>query len=148
MTTKPLEETISYQLVQLCKAHRAAANEILAETGLYVGQEMVLCSLWQTCGLTQSDLAKQLCVEAPTITRMLQRMERAGLIARCTDDEDARISRVHITEKGQALKTTIEEAWEKLETKALAGFTLEEQLLFRRMIKHMVQNLTVENVSA
>ena len=148
MTTKPLEETISYQLVQLCKAHRAAANEILAEAGLYVGQEMVLCSLWQTCGLTQSDLAKQLCVEAPTITRMLQRMERAGLIARCTDDEDARISRVHITEKGQALKTTIEEAWEKLETKALAGFTLEEQLLFRRMIKHMVQNLTVENVSA
>ena len=148
MTTKPLEETLSYQLVQLCKAHRAAANEILAEAGLYVGQEMVLCSLWQTCGLTQSDLAKQLCVEAPTITRMLQRMERAGLIARCTDDEDARISRVHITEKGQALKTTIEEAWEKLETKALAGFTLEEQLLFRRMIKHMVQNLTVENVSA
>jgi len=148
MTTKPLEETISYQLVQLCKAHRAAANEILVETGLYVGQELVLCSLWQTCGLTQSDLAKQLCVEAPTITRMLQRMERAGLIARCIDDEDARVSRVHITEKGQALKTTIEEAWEKLETKALAGFTLEEQLLFRRMIKHMVQNLTVENVSA
>jgi len=46
MSTKPIEETISYLLAQVCKAHRAAANEVLSETGLHVGQEMMLYSLW------------------------------------------------------------------------------------------------------
>lgn len=148
MATKPIEETLSYLLVQICKAHRAAANEFLAEAGLYAGQELVLSSLWHTCGLTQSDLAKQLCIEAPTVTRMLQRMERAELIARCTDEEDARISRVHVTEKGQALKTPIEEAWERLEAKVLTDFTLEERVLLRRMLMHLYKNLVTESVSA
>ncbi len=142
-----MQETISYLLAQVCKAHRAAANVGLSEAGLYVGQEMMLYSLWNECGLTQSDLAKQLCVEAPTVTKMLQRMERAELIERCVDTEDGRVSRVHITEKGRALKGTIEQAWQTLEAKTLAGFTLEERLLLRRMLMHMYENLATNNSS-
>ncbi|CAN5442886.1 MarR family winged helix-turn-helix transcriptional regulator [soil metagenome] len=142
-----MEETISYLLAQVCKAHRAAANEVLSETGLHVGQDLMLYSLWKECGLTQSDLAKQLCVEAPTVTKMLQRMERAELIERCVDTEDGRVSRVHITEKGRALKTTIEQAWQQLEAKTLANFTLEERLLLRRMLMHMYDNLAAEHAS-
>jgi len=145
MPTKPMEETISYLLAQVCKAHRAAANEALNEVGLHVGQEMVLYSLWNECGVTQSDLAKNLCIEAPTVTRMLQRMERAELIERCTDTTDGRISRVHVTEKGRALKATIEQAWQTLEAKALANFPLEERLLLRRMLIQMYHNLTTNS---
>jgi MarR family transcriptional regulator, organic hydroperoxide resistance regulator len=148
MSTKPMEETISYLLAQVCKAHRAAANEVLAEEGLHVGQELVLHRLWHECGMTQSDLAKHLCVEAPTVTRMLQRMERAKLIERCVDTEDGRVSRVHVTEKGRALKGTIEQAWQTLEAKVLADFTVEERLLLRRMLIHVYDNLTTSSASA
>lgn len=142
-----MEETISYLLAQVCKAHRVAANEALSETGLHVGQEMMLHRLWNECGLTQSDLARQLCVEAPTVTRMLQRMEQSELIERAVDTEDGRVSRVHVTEKGRALKGEIEQSWQKLETKALGGFTVEERLLLRRMLMHLYDNLTANHPS-
>ncbi len=140
-----MQETISYLLAQVCKAHRAAASAVLSEAGLHVGQEMMLYSLWTECGLTRSDLAKQLCVEAPTVTKMLQRMERAELIERRVDVEDGRISRVHITEKGRALKGTIEQAWQTLEAKAFADFTSEERLLLRSMLMHLYENLTTND---
>lgn len=141
MSPQPIEESIGYLLAQVCKAHRHAANAALGEAGVHVGQEMVLMQLWQQGGMTQTELAEQLCVEAPTVTRMLQRMERADLISRCPDPDDARIQRVHVTEQGEALRQSIEQAWTTVETNLLTGFSLEERLLLRRFFAQMLQNL-------
>ena len=138
---KPMEETISFLLAQVCKAHRGAANHLLSEFGLHAGQEMVLLSLWRQCGMTQSQLAEELCVEAPTLTRMVQRLEKAELLARCGDADDARVSRVHITAKGRALQEPVAAVWNQLDVQTLQSFTLEERVLLRRLLLQVQQNL-------
>jgi len=146
MPPQRLEETISYLLAQICRAQRSAANNGLSELGLHVGQELLLHRLWHECGLTQTELAEQLCVEAPTVTRMLQRMERAALVERAADTEDGRVSRVHVTDKGRALQAEVEAIWNQLEDKVIAGLTVEEKLLLRRLLLQVQQNLNADSI--
>jgi MarR family transcriptional regulator, organic hydroperoxide resistance regulator len=138
---KPFAETVSFLLAQSCRAHRATASTLLSELGLHPGQEFLLYELWQKSDITQSDLAEHLCVEAPTVTRMLQRMERSGLIERYPDPVDARILRVCLTERGRTIQQQVEEVWNRLEEQTVGGFTLEERLLLRRLLLQIYSNL-------
>jgi DNA-binding MarR family transcriptional regulator len=52
-------------------------------------------------GITQRELAEQLYVARPTVTKMLQGMERAGLVERRDDEHDQRLTRVHLTDRGR-----------------------------------------------
>ncbi len=142
MNTLNIQETISYLLAQVCKAHRNAANTALNSLDLHVGQEMVLLQLSQEDGQTQSQLAERMCVEAPTLTRMLQRMERDHVIRRLPDSEDARISRVYMTKLALDLQPAIEQCWSTLEANTLAGLTAEERMLLRRLLMQVHTNLT------
>lgn len=137
-----IDQTISYLLAQICKAHRGAASDILAEVGLHAGQEIFLLQLWQQDGLTQTQLAGSMCVQPPTVNKMLSRMESAGLVTRRQDAEDSRVSRVYLTEKSRDLQGVVEETWAKLDALTLANFTLEERVLLRRLLLQLHENLT------
>ena len=136
-----MEDTISCLMAQLCKAHRNMANTMLNEAGLHVGQEMVLLQLWQQDGLTQKELAEQLCIEAPTVTRMLQRMQRCQLIERRADPQDRRVSRVYLTKRSSELEPAVQQCWQNLEERVLADISSEERLLLHRLLTKMLANL-------
>ena len=135
-------ETTGYLLARVCKAHRGSVGDALAEVELHVGQEMVLLHLWQRDGLTPSELAGALGVEPPTVTNMLSRMEKAGLLERCRDPRDARCTRVYLTEKGQELREPVERRWETVEERAFAGVTQEEKALLQDLLVRIHDNLT------
>jgi len=139
---KPIPETISYLLAQVCKAHRSKGQELLSDLGLHLGQEMLLLRLWPKDGLTQSELADDLCISPATITKTLDRMSKAGLVERRTDSEDQRVSRVYLTNAGHSLQEPVEGVWGELEAQCLANLTLEEQILFRRLLLQVYENLT------
>lgn len=96
--------SISTKLIQLCRAHRKIAESKLNEIGLYAGQEAILLCLFESDGLSLSELANSLGVEAPTMTKAVARLEKGGFVARQPDPEDGRISRVYITDAGQQLE--------------------------------------------
>ena len=139
---KQIEGLIGYELFQLCKAHRNRAEELLNEHGLHTGQEMTLFQLWEEEGQTQTQLAERMCVEAPTASKMLQRMETAGLLVRRADSEDARVSRVYLTDHSRSLEKPVREAWNRLEEETLRGLTEAEQALLRRLLIQMRSNLS------
>ena len=139
---KQIEGLVGYQLVQLSRAHRNRADVLLGQLGLHAGQEMTLFRLWQEEGLTHTQLAESLCVEPPTLSRMLQRMEAAGLLTRQPDAEDARISRVYLTDRGRSLEKPVLEAWNRLEDETVQGLTETEQLLLRRLLMQLRANLS------
>lgn len=142
--SQPIDESVGYAVAQLCKAHRYAIDSALrALPGheLRVGQEMLLLQLWAADGLSQSQLVERLCVEPPTVTKMLQRIEADGLIERRPDREDGRVSRVYLTAKGRALEGQVAAAWQEVEARATAGMTAAEQALLRRLLLQMRANL-------
>ena len=138
---KALEGTIGYTLVGVCRAHRNRAAEALARVGLYVGQEWILLRLREQEGMTQSELAEACAVEGPTISKGLQRMERAGLVARRADTVDARVSRVYLTDQGRAVCVAVDEIWANLEERTVADLSAEERALLRRLLLQVERNL-------
>lgn len=136
-----MRESVSFALAQLCKAHRYRVDAALREHGLRAGQEMILLQLWGEDGLTQSQLVDRLCVEPPTVTKMLQRMEAEGLLTRRPDPDDARISRVFLAAPGRCLEQLVQQCWAEVEGQLTDGMTLEERVLARRLLIQMRQNI-------
>ena len=139
---KQIQDYIGFQLFQIHKAHRQRAEVALNKLGIHTGQEMVLLQLWIEEGIPQSQLAACMEVEPPTATKMLQRMERAGLIERRPDPEDARISRVYLTGHGRALEQPVLEVWKQLEAQTVSGLSPTEQALLRRLLMQVSANLS------
>lgn len=136
------DENIGVLFAHICKAQRNLAEAEFNKLGLHVGQELVLLSLMDEQSAVQSDLVTHLCVEPPTLTKMLQRMEKAGLVVRRQDDEDGRVSRVNATARGRALRQPILQVWENLEQRMLANMTVTEQMLLRRLLIQALTNLS------
>ncbi len=97
------------------RAHRARLAELLAPHGLHPGQDALLVLLWSEPGLRQAMLAERLGVEPPTISRVVARMERSGLVERRRDPHDARLWRVHPTPRSRLLEASVRRAWTELE---------------------------------
>ena len=134
-------ESIDFILANICHLHRSRAHQLLEDLGLYQGQPPVLRELWRQEGLTQSELAVRLKITPATITKMLQRMEKAGFIQRRADQEDQRISRVYLTEAGRAVQAEVEAVFKTLEAETFANLTVEEHLLLRRLLLQLRENL-------
>jgi DNA-binding MarR family transcriptional regulator len=105
---------------------------------------MILASLWEKDGVTQTELAGQFHLQAATVTNMLQRMEQAGLVERRKDAEDQRISRVYLTDAGRDIRDQVYVAWSKLKEQAFAGLSTEERNLLHRLLLRIHNNLTKE----
>ena len=135
------KETTGYTLAKVCRAHRANVGEHLAEVGLYVGQEMVLIELWREDGLRGGELAERLGIEPPTVTKMLRRLERCGLVTQRQDPEDARSFRVYLTDDGRSLEEPVARCWERAEEKSLAGMSAGERRTFYRLLSKVRANL-------
>jgi DNA-binding MarR family transcriptional regulator len=137
-----VEDSISFLIAQVCKTHRNTANALLQERlELYAGQDMFLNFLAHHDGASQSDLAQSLCVEAPTITRMVQRLGQAGLVERSPDPDDARVTRLHVTEKGRSVVGQMDEVWQEIESRAMVDFNTEECAQLRRLLTRVRDNL-------
>src|SRR5687768_16218620 len=122
-----IESKIGFVLVQICKAHRQRAEAALNLLGLHAGQEMILFQLWVEDGLSQSRLVERMSVEPPTVTKMLQRMEKAVLVRRCSCPNDARVSRVYLTDKGRSLEAEVQRVWDELDAQTVAGLSEADQ---------------------
>ena len=139
---KQIQHYIGFELIMAFKAHRAWADSALARLGLRAGQEMILLQLWSEEGLMQATIAERMAVEQPTISVMLQRMEKSGLIERQPDCHDARISRAYLTQKGRDLEQPVLQIWQELEARTVEGLSSTEQVLLRRLLGQMRTNLT------
>jgi DNA-binding MarR family transcriptional regulator len=134
-------DTLDFLMAQNCHLHHTRAHQLFDELGLYRGQPPVLYELWQSEGLTQKELADRLGVTPATITKMLQRMEKAGFIQRKQDAADQRISRVYLTEAGCLVKDRVENVWKTMEVETFANLTSAEQDLLRRFLLQIRDNL-------
>jgi MarR family transcriptional regulator, organic hydroperoxide resistance regulator len=134
-------ESIDFILANVCHLHRTRARQLLEALGLYQGQPPLLFELWREEGLTQTDIAARLKITPATVTKMLQRMEKAGFVHRQPDPDDQRVSRVYLTEAGRSIKAEVECVWKTLESETFSGLSQDEQLLLRRLLIQLRQNL-------
>ena len=141
MSKSDQPETIDLLLANVCHLHRERIHQLFEALGLYQGQPPMLRELWEQEGLTQTQLAENLKIAPATVTKMLQRMEKTGFIQRKPDPEDQRVSRVYLTEAGRKVQNEVENVFKTLEAETFAHLTLEENLLLRRLLLQLRDNL-------
>ena len=142
MNYKPEYESINFLLGTICRAQRGKMSEALTEIGLYAGQVMFLWQLWRQDGLTQSQMVERMCVQPPTVSKMLDRMVKAGLVERRPDSEDSRISRVYLTEQGHRSQRAVRDIWTDVEQRITEGLNVEERIVLRLLLLQVHENLT------
>lgn len=89
----------------------------------------------------QRDIEKEFGIRRPTATKLLQIMEKRGLITRQGVDYDARLKKILITEKGLHLHEKIPEIIDELEGILTNGLTEEEITSFFSVIEKIKRNL-------
>ena len=123
-------QPVSWAIFALARAHRALATELLAEHGLFPGQELTLFYLWENDGVPQKELVDALRLDHSTIAKSVRRLEVAGLVRRERSAEDGRVSLVSLTPAGRALRSPIEAVWLTLEAKTTAHLSADQGAAF------------------
>ncbi|WP_329093525.1 MULTISPECIES: MarR family winged helix-turn-helix transcriptional regulator [unclassified Streptosporangium] len=133
---------IGYALAEVTRAHRAEMQRRMAELGLHLGQELLVVDLHHNPGTTQADLVQRMGIEQPTIAKAITRMERAGFVERAPDPGDRRVTRLRLTERGEAVVDAVVTAWAQVESEASAGLSTADAAHLIRLLHAVRDNLT------
>lgn len=134
--------SLYYVFLEILRLHHTRAHKLLEEIDLYPGQPPLLFLLNKEDGHSQKDLAKRLHIKASTINVMIRRMEKENLIQRRQDHEDQRISRVYITPKGRETCKKANKMMKKMEEDMFSDLNLEENIILRRLLLQVKENLS------
>lgn len=131
-------DSVSYLLSKLTTAHRNLLERSVQEIGLHSGQVFVLFELWKKDGQRQVDLAVKLNLAAPTVNKILGGMLQADLVTRERYEDDARSTRIYLTEKGRAVREGLELKWAVIEEETVLGLTETEALILKQLLAKLL----------
>ncbi|MBR5073578.1 MAG: MarR family transcriptional regulator [Bacteroidales bacterium] len=99
-----LDNQLCFRLYTASRLLTQAYHPLLSEHGLTYPQYLVLLILWEKDAQPVNDIAKRLLLETNTVTPLLQRMEKEGVLTRKKGELDARQIIVSLTRKGKDLQ--------------------------------------------
>jgi MarR family transcriptional regulator, organic hydroperoxide resistance regulator len=99
-----LDDMVCFALHAASRAVTAAYRPLLEPLGLTYPQYLVLSALWKDGEQTVGDLVHLLQLDYGTMTPLLKRLEKQGLIRRARSPQDERTVVVSLTEDGAALQ--------------------------------------------
>lgn len=104
-----LDNQLCFRLYTASRLVTAGYTPFFKELGITYPQYLVLMVLWETDKITVSDITDRLKLETNTVTPLLQRMEKQGLIQRNKCKEDTRQRIVSLTPEGKKLEERVKE---------------------------------------
>lgn len=99
-----LDDQLCFALYAASKAVSGAYRTLLKELDLTYPQYLAMLAVWEQDGRTVAELGDSLSLDSGTLSPLLQRLERSGLIRRERSDRDERVVRIHATPDGLAME--------------------------------------------
>lgn len=101
-----LDHALGFRVYRLSQLFRSALYRAFLAEGVEMTPEqwIVLVRLWQHDGATQTELVESTLKDKATLSRILDVMERQGVLVRRPDPVDGRSRRVHLTRAGKDLR--------------------------------------------
>lgn len=115
-------------------------DERLKEIDLRITLWPTLIVLWQEDGLTQSELSSRCLTANYTTTRVLDALEKSGLIERRPHPTSRRSHLVYLTELGQSLRMEGIARGKATNKKFMAGLSESEQDTFLQLLNKMIDS--------
>ena len=140
------EDLLCFDAYALNQAFGRLYKPLLAPMGLTYPQYLVMLVLWSDDGSTVGSIGKRLSLDSGTLTPLLKRLEKRGLLKRNRDSEDERRVRITLTDAGwrmQAMAADIPACVE-----AATGLSSEEITRLRGQLGRLCAVLMGYRVSA
>ena len=99
-----LDNQVCFRLYSASRLIIQAYTPMLNQLGITYPQYLVLMVLWEKDCQPVNDIAHRLLLETNTVTPLLQRMEKLGIVQRQRGKEDKRQQFVSLTAKGEAME--------------------------------------------
>jgi MarR family transcriptional regulator, transcriptional regulator for hemolysin len=141
-------ETLPFEIGETAHALRRAFDRRAVTLGVTRAQWKVLFRLSRTPGLRQVELADMLDVEPITLSRIVDRLQEAGLVERAADPADRRAWRLELTDKAQPLIAKLRKLAEVLVGEAFAGIDEEQVEVMRTSLRKIRDNLSAAQCEA
>ncbi len=122
-------------MFRLSRTSRVVSQQLEEFIELSMPQMRILFEALEPKGVSQSTLTKQYQIDPASITRTVQAMERDGLITRHPDENDNRLMRVYITDKGRQLTESLPPQLVIFEQQVVKGLTDSEILLLHSLLE-------------
>lgn len=131
--------------IQTTRLHFLRSHSLMGITEVHHGQGGLLIALNHKDGQTQKELANFMGRKPATMTVMIQRMEKNGLVRKEQDKEDQRTTRIYITKKGREEYEKVTVIFKQMEEEMFANFSVEEKIVFKRLLMQIQANF-LENI--
>ena len=103
-------------------------------------QWTVLIYLWEQDGVTQQELCNATYKDKPSMTRLIDNMEKQNLVVRISSKTDRRINLIHLTRIGKDLEEKSRFVANKTLKEALKGLTTEELKISQEVLRKVFFN--------
>lgn len=123
---KSLNEQFTESMFLTTHAWRNALDRRLRPLGFSHSRWILLLHLSRNDGCTHSELAQSMGIESATLVRLVDYMEREGLLKRCASETDRRVKHLYLSEAGKPVVEEIRLHAAELRKEVLGGLSQAE----------------------
>jgi MarR family transcriptional regulator, organic hydroperoxide resistance regulator len=136
----PLSSAVFAQFRRVMHVNRQLMMRMMSEQGGHPAQSGCLQVIAHNEGISQRELADMMHLSAPTVTAMVQKLERNGLIERTDDPCDQRVTRLKLTDAGRALNDDLRVARHRHMAATIGALSEADQHEFSRILALLGDN--------
>jgi DNA-binding MarR family transcriptional regulator len=136
------DESAAYLMRRILTLMAAEVDEALEPQGLTHAQWVPLLKLHMGHASTVAELARECQLDGGAMTRLLDRLEAKGLIARVRSSEDRRVVNLELTKEGREAAKDIPKVLCKVQNAFLQGLKVEEWQQLRALLNRILDNGT------
>ena len=132
-----LDDQLSFNIHRVSVILRREMIRCFREFDLNPEQWQVIVSLWEKKKLTQTEIIEITLQDAPSVSKMLGRMEKKGWVMIRPSKKDKRIKTVSLTAKGWANKKTLPAKLSQKMEKLIGNFPMNKRLELTFLLKEL-----------
>lgn len=137
-----LDNQLCFRLYTAARLVTSSYTPYFRKFGITYAQYLVLMILWEKDNRIISEITEKLCLETNTVTPLLQRMEKQGLIVRQTSQIDSRQRIISLTKAGKQLEEEIKDVPNCMASNIVGqGMDVEELKAMTTLLDHFIEIL-------
>lgn len=139
-----LANSVGFQINDTAKLVTNRLNLNFKNNGYPVTHEQwsIMIRLWEEEGLTQNKLATLTKRDQPSVSRLVNNLEKSGLVKRMPHPIDKRTNLIFLTSKGKKIQVGLIEQAQKTIEDISEGIEQEDMDIFLRVLNKVKDNLS------
>lgn len=133
-------QSAAYLMRRILTCMAAQVDHALEPRGLTSAQWVPLFKLYHGEAETVAELARECELDAGAMTRLLDRLEAKGLVARVRSSEDRRVVNLELTKEGRDAARQIPGVLCKVQNAFLQGLSMQEWEQLKTLLQRILDN--------